>query len=872
MPKLITLITCLLIVGAASAQDSSDGFSLDEFSEGLEVNNENIAPAKEEAKPESNLVEAAPEDAEYEKLDVTGSHIKRAGGQNVSPVMEIDRSMIEQAGYNSISDVLRDITASSFGGAREASGSSAAGVSSVNLRGLGSDKTLVLLNGKRLPVDAVTGSVDLNLIPMAAVKKVDVLLDGASATYGSDALGGVINIITHKDYNGTSVSYQQTFMSQFSGGATKQAEMITGSANARSSITTVLSYRENEVIFDRTRPWSEEAFSISGSPGSYIDDGGKWKPDTNNCPAGDIIDGGRGNEFCGYNYAAEASSVPALKQLNLMSLFQYEADNGITFYGRVNGTKKDVKWNYAPAPGVFSIPAATAATLGIPGYAGGDVTLRYRAVELGNRETEIDTYNLGFQTGMKGSVTGTWDWDLTFDRNTVYKNDLGVSGYGLTEDMQALIENGDFNPFDYGAGRGSLSSAAYQPWQLSRSENNFTELKFSGELFSTSHGAAGAAIGATHTAEKFSTQVDDLSANGKVFGSAGSNGAGERETRSFYVETIIPLAKSMEVQLAGRYDEFSDFGNTTNPKLGFSWNITKSLMVRASAGTGFKAPQLKDLYAAESDGFPTFIDEVACKAEQDAGGTTPSCNPNQWNVRSGGNAGLEEETAETYNIGIVFQPNPRNMIGIDVWQSKLSNVVDINLQQLTQYELDNGASSLQSNFGITVERDDAGYIDYIEAPLLNLGSLDISGVDLTTRFALTNSFSIQINHSQLFYYKNEGFPGTGFEDILGQNGYPSWRNNVTLNYRRKKLTISLNNVTIGEHEKAVAEEGMLESYTESHLNIGYAISRDTSATLGVQNIFKTIPPLDDSNATNQLNTSLYNPRGQSVFVGFQQRF
>lgn len=152
----------------------------------------------------------------------------------------------------------------------------------------------------------------------------------------------------------------------------------------------------------------------------------------------DIIDGGRGNEFCGYKYSDHSSELSELRQFNIMSIF-----------------------------------------------------------ELGNRETEIDTYNLGFQAGVKGEVTNTWDWDLTFDRNTVYKNDLGVSGYGLRDEMIELIKNGDFNPFDYSSSRGSLDSAKYQPWQLSRSTNNFLELKFSGELFSTKNGAAGAAIGAT---------------------------------------------------------------------------------------------------------------------------------------------------------------------------------------------------------------------------------------------------------------------------------------------------------------------------------------------------------------------------------------
>ncbi len=869
MLKLIAAL--FIIVFLPKSLYSQDSFNLDEFSEGLDIGDESIAPTTTEVKSKEAAPKAveSPDDEGFEKISVTGSHIKRVKGEGPSPVFTVDRAMLDQSGHNSVSDVLRDMTSSSFGGMREASGSNAAGVSSANIRGLGADKTLVLLNGKRLPKDAVTGSVDMNLIPMSAVKRIEVLKDGASATYGSDALGGVINIITYKDYIGSSLSYQQAEVTQFEGGSTKQADMITGSATSKGFVTTILSYRENETYFDKDRPWSDEGVSISGSPGSYLDDDGVWKADTTNCDPDDIVDGGLGNEFCGFKYSDYSTGLPELKQINLMSLFEYEVNSDLTFYGRINATKKKIKWQYAPAPGVFSIDAATASTMGIPGYAGGDVTLRYRAVELGNRVTEVDTYALGFQTGFKGTLTDTWDWDFSFDRNTVYKNDLGVSGYGLQDKIDDLIESGSFNPFDYSDSRGDLSSAAYEPWQLSRSENNFYELKFSGELFETSSGAASAAIGASATQEKFSTRVDKLSEEGKVFGSAGSSGGGERETKSFYIETITPLAKGLELQLAGRYDEFSDFGNTTNPKFGLSWNVTNTVMLRMSAGTGFKAPQLKDLYAADSDGYPSFIDHVACENEKQAGGSTPSCLPQQWRVLSGGNEDLEEEKSESYNIGIVYQPSRRSMLSLDVWQTKLNNVVGVNYEKLTEYEQSGGNLA---DLGIEVERDASGRIDYINAPLLNLASLEISGVDLEIKAALSNAFMLKMQHSHLFYYKNEGFPGTGFEDELGENGFPAWRNNISLTYSSGSIGLTLIAKTIGNHKSAIEGEEELPVYTEYDLNYSQTFGRDTTLTVGVQNLLATEPPVDGEGASESLNTSLYNPRGQMVFAGLKQRF
>jgi iron complex outermembrane receptor protein len=146
-----------------------------------------------------------------EKIQVTGSHIKRIDIEGPSPVQTIDKQELDETGYNSVADVLRNVSANSFGSRREQAGSTVAGVAEVSLRGLGASSTLVLMNGRRLPTDGVTGAVDLNLIPMAAVERVEILKDGASAIYGSDAIGGVVNIITKRDYVGTEMSFQHLF-------------------------------------------------------------------------------------------------------------------------------------------------------------------------------------------------------------------------------------------------------------------------------------------------------------------------------------------------------------------------------------------------------------------------------------------------------------------------------------------------------------------------------------------------------------------------------------------------------------------------------------------------------------------------------------
>ena len=149
---------------------------------------------------ERNLEPHSIDRNDMERIQVTGSRIKHIEVQGSYPVLIIDKDEIEKTGYNSVSDILRDITVNSFGSGRESSGKAAPGTSEVNLRGLGADRTLVLLDGKRIQKDPFRNAVDLNLIPLAAIKRIDVLKDGASSIYGSEALGGVVNIITRKTF------------------------------------------------------------------------------------------------------------------------------------------------------------------------------------------------------------------------------------------------------------------------------------------------------------------------------------------------------------------------------------------------------------------------------------------------------------------------------------------------------------------------------------------------------------------------------------------------------------------------------------------------------------------------------------------------
>jgi iron complex outermembrane receptor protein len=194
------------------------------------------AEAKEEKKPE--------------KIEVTGSRIRRIDIEGPSPITTIEAEDITQSGVESVGDLLRDQTFNAFGSRREKSGGNFFAESNVDLRGVGVARTLVLLNGKRIAKRAGVGAVDLNLIPMAAVEKIDILRDGASAIYGTDALGGVVNVITKKNFNGSAASARLN-LPEDPGGESRTYTFYQGTQNEKTSTTTMVTYNQRALAVKR---------------------------------------------------------------------------------------------------------------------------------------------------------------------------------------------------------------------------------------------------------------------------------------------------------------------------------------------------------------------------------------------------------------------------------------------------------------------------------------------------------------------------------------------------------------------------------------------------------------------------------------------
>lgn len=843
-----------------------------------------------------------------EKIEVTGSHIKRINIEGPSPVLTLDREYLQRSGYNSVADVLRDSTLTATGVGREAAGGQtpgtggSSGAAVTGLRGFGPDKILVLLNGQRLPKIGGGNAVDLNLIPFQAVERVEILKDGASATYGSDALAGVINFITKKDFDGSSVTMRYSSPEE-PGGRRTDIAAVYGKNFSKGNILAIYQYRSNQELFDRDRDFSRGGLSPTGSPGSFrpaddvIKDGGAddddFQPDPN-CPPGQVRPFPGGNH-CSFDFTPYSWSLPAIEQHSAILNGEYEINESLKFFSNLLYTQRMARWQFAPAPDTFAddrnpdgsgtnyeIPDSVAGSGGWGLDTGGEpIDVRYRLVdELGPRSNRDTTDSYGGTIGLKGYMFDSWEWDYTITHGASNVHNDGHSGYANKRTLYNLMTSNQFNPFS--TTRQNVDPAKHRSEQWIDSDLTMTQLKAFGELASFGGGILSAAAGVSGAWESYQVEVDAVTEAGDLFGGSGESGQGSRSYQSFFTELGYSM-QQWEFQLAGRMDRYSDFGETFNPKFAFRYTPIKQLMFRGSVGTGFKAPTLEELYSAQSYGFPFFTDLTACNAAKQNGDPDAieiACGDQQYRTLQGGNPDLREETSFSYNLGTLFQPTRDLSFGLDYWFTEINDAIGIDLNGLMLAEQQLGPGGLPS--GVSVNRNGAGQINFVNAPLVNLSKQQAQGLDFAFdyNFRLGGlTFRPHMDHSQFLSYREQPIPGLPVQEKIDWAGRPRWRNTSYLsvgflqdhNVRFTARTIA--GQFKNRHTSDQTDKRRTANYTEYDLNYQYTAFWNGQISFGVKNLFGTDRPLDDTAGfNNRLNASLYDQLGRLYYLGYTQNF
>ena len=850
-----------------------------------DLEEESFESSIEDGFEEEETSEAPPPEREEkaEKIEITGSRIKQVEMQGHAPVLTLDRQYLDRSGYNAVGDVLRELTTNSFGSWREKTGESAGGVSEVSLRGLGATRTLVLINGRRTAKDGTRGTTDLNLIPMAAIEKIDVLKDSSSAIYGTDAVGGVVNIITKKNYSGVEFSASRSRAELKGGDKTTFSGVIGGHDGGGTRTLTTIQYRSNGEIYTRDREWLHTGVSVfSPIPNIIANDKTQALA---HCPSDKLKDG-----LCRFRWTDYATETPKIEQFNLYTNVEHQIDASTEFHFELFGTYKKYFSQYAP--GVVNLLEEDNAlerndfingleSAGvIPAHENGkseNIKVLWRALMLGPRITREKNTAFSINTGVRRALGETWEMNFSLGTERIKRDQHNVNGYAKAKELTDAIQNGVSlagTPCDIFSPDGTCNikdEVFYAPYQIMHSELHRAELMGSGELIEHPYGTVMAAMGINFSVEKFSDNYDDLSVKGGVLGGgSGSEGHGDRKVWALFTEFSVPMFQELEFNLAGRYDHYSDFGDTFNPKASLLYRPVPWFLLRASGGGGFKAPDMNVLYARDRDSYPDFVDVKGCDA-----GIASACSPTQYLVRNKRPKGLKEETTTNFNVGAIIQATNELSLGVDIFYVNIKDRIGTDFKEMTAAELD-GVDL--SEYHTTINRNPQGEIVSIETQDLNIGEDRLTGADFELKFKTivpaVGTIAIGNTMSYLFQYKSQGFAERPLKKVLEEYGKPQWRNMLVLGYEpMDSLQFSSTITTVGKHSKEVAGSGNFKAHTSVNAQAGFNLGKKWGKlTLGAENLFDSRPPVDTSNPNFPVVTDLYSNRGRTITLGYTVNF
>jgi iron complex outermembrane recepter protein len=727
------------------------------------------------------------ETPQLERVIVTGSNIKRSDTETASPVQVLTRDDIEKTGKQSIQEVLRGVTADGQGSIPTSfTAGFASGSASVSLRGLGVNSTLVLINGRRMTTygladDGARTFVDLNTIPLEAVERIEVLKDGASAIYGADAVGGVVNLILRKTYNGGSIggSYGQTGHSD---GQTTRAFGTLGFGNLDSDkynvfVSLEASQQKHIMSTDRGFIGADDLTQFgfydttNGAPRPWIGAG----PSANS-PYGviranpDNASGARlnlspcpvvgSNGLCRFNTKEFLEVQPAIDRLNLFGRGTLQFSPTLQAYveiGLFNTKSKSIGLLGANNDGGIYNPSTPDAPVlvhprmnlpaGHPDNPlGADRLLGLRPFDFGGRNRNTDSQVTRLVEGLQGSAFG-WDYDFgaAYIASRLKDHQTGFIRYNV---MQDALNNGTYrvnNPSL--AAPGVLAAISPTLEETPTSSVKLIDFKATRDLMALKGGPLGLALGAEYRWENASTPPVPFTSTGEIVGLGYSTFSAKRKVGALYGEVTAPVAKWLELSVAVRSDQYSDFGNSTTPKLGFKLMPMDQLAVRGTYAEAFRAPG-----PAERGG-STF------------GFTTVG-------ILTFGNPDLKPEKSKSYTLGLIFEPASGTSATLDFY----------NVDRKNEIVAADTASILYSGVPLTgtplskipgaapnsfIYYNDQGQLSTVSGQYQNATSTKTNGADLELRHKMSlgeaGKLSAQMNWTHVNKFQRTDVNGNTFE-------------------------------------------------------------------------------------------------------------
>ncbi|TYD45786.1 TonB-dependent receptor [Aeromonas veronii] len=816
-----------------------------------------------------------------QKIKVTGSRISRVDVEGATPVVSVSKAQIEQSGQQTVADYLKQASYNSFGGFSPSSGSSAQSQATVGLRGLGEDRTLVLLNGKRIAGSPSMGgtAINLNTIPMAAVERVEVNLDGGSALYGSDAIGGVINVILKEGFEG--LTFQGRIGSPTEEGGDEQSgSIVSGISGEKGSLMMVYEHDVKDEIYYKDRDYlakqGAESPSLYGRNIKGVD-AATGKTVTRTLNGVDCESTGAGfvtkGTACRFDFAQVAAKTASRTRDTVYVNGRYHINDNVDFVPQMIGSRVTSFGRFAPAAGDFTVDGSTpesAAVLSANNFSTAKAaTVYYRFNNVGPRDNEVTdltgTLNLGFEGVVPTEAVGDLEWNAGYMYSKTDNQSIG-NGYVLEPAVQTQVNSGNFV-------NGSFSADATKDLSYTTSRNSKMDFfqcygGLGWEMGELPAGPVSWYLGAEYNDWVYSDTYDSQSEAGNVLGSSGNSGSGVRDVFATYIESLIPITEQIELNLAGRYDKYSDFGSAFSPKASLRYQPLDQLMFRTSWSQSFRAPGLNDLYAADAQSADFAKDYVSCQANGVA-----NCAEEQYETTRQSNKNLKEETANTFTIGTAYNPLDNLNLSLDYYYIKIDDVIQLATTQTQFYqELNTGSNP-------NVIRDANGDVEKVYAGMVNLGQLKTSGIDFKADYKYDfNSFTLRYDFGSTYILKYEEglFAGGPMVDKKGWNGKPDFRFNSGIGANFPQLwnldTYLSTNYIDSQSQDYVddKEEGHIASNTIWNLNVAVDTSWNAKIQTGVKNMFNRGPSLSNDGFTYE--EDLYGIDGRVYYIDYTQKF
>ena len=745
------------------------------------------------------------QDEVIEEILVTGTHIEGLDLEGAVQAVQLSRQDILESGAESVGELMQDLTVTGGGlgtfstsTAGPLSGDTPVGASAVSLRGLGTSSTLTLINGRRATISSFAKGqesfIDVNSIPMAAIERIEILPNGASATYGADAVAGVVNYVLRDDYEGLEVSASYGDSWADSDDARTNLNIVGGFGNDQHHVMAVVDYYKRNPFFDRDREISrnsvrpsQQGFYPSFNDLFFMFYDQTEEPDDGGCSADDFGFGNFG-EFCEVNTNEFTSVLDAYESLGGMLTYRFDVNDNITWHNELiyqqtesNGTSSPANFSRAPMDPESPLwPAELIADMEEEGSFGGlnDFTDFYGFPIFAwgkfpePRAVQVESDTLRLVSALEIDLDSGWNLQtgVTYGKNESEQN--GLSGLVIAEafynaNLGNLCTDGTtvdrwevnlvrpsasfvgntcedigkttlwYNPFGGQANQETGIDDAIRTVARRSGESEMWALDatFSGELFDWNGRTVSAAFGLEWRNESVldvpSGDAVATTLNPEpILGFSSTSADAERDQYALFAEFFIPVTDKFDIQLAGRFDDYESFGSDFNPKIALRYAPTDTVFLRANYSSSFRAPSLAQVGAGTLLSFY----RVDCEATPEACDGDPAEDGEALFSEDVANDDLKPETADTWGFGVQFAPSEDLKLTLDYWDISYENLIGVDEDDFIRRALAGDylvVGEGELPTGVAGLEVAGGFVIDAHFELSNLSFQDVSGLDLT---------------------------------------------------------------------------------------------------------------------------------------------